>query len=80
MGKVAENQQIKAVLIWANRVCAVVRTVRKYGARKECGKSTEVNALMHNEMSGKTWVFRTFVQLFSKVSAHIRDKTNMTNT
>ena len=33
--KVAENQQIKAVLFWTFQECGVVRTVQKYGTRKE---------------------------------------------
>lgn len=70
VGKVAENQQVKAVLFWTLRECRFVRTVQEYGPRKECGKSTAVKALMHNGVDGQNRGFRTFVQLFSKVSAH----------
>jgi hypothetical protein len=52
VGKVAENQQVKTVLFWTFQECRFVRTVQEYGGGKECGKSTEVNALMHNEISG----------------------------
>ena len=52
VGKVAENQQLKAVLFWTFQECGVVRTVQEYGDRQECGNSAEVNALMHNEISG----------------------------
>lgn len=70
VGKVAENQQVKTVLFWTFQECRFVRTVQEYGARKECGKSTAVKALTHNEIRCKNRGARTFVQLFSKVSAH----------
>ena len=63
--------------ILRKKKCRVVRTVQLYGARKSCKNRAEVNALMHNEISGKNRVFRTFVQLFSKVSAHPYMKTKM---